>query len=149
MTRETVVYFAHPYNTVGSDGEREIIEELKSRQVSIFNPFKEEGDVLEKYGKEEYYKGPTYWQLARDIWTKDLGAVKKCDILLAWLPNKEGIGTSAEIATAYEYKKFIQIISPYRHPSFSVYADQYFLSIRKWKRRILYKWEEYNVDKKM
>lgn len=119
------------------------MEELEHRQVKVYNPFTEEGDIIKKYGKEEYYKGPIYWQMARDIWTKDIGAVKRCDIIVAWMPHKKCIGTSAEVATAYEYKKFVQIISPLKHPSFSVYADQFYLTIDDWIHFNTYEWEVY------
>jgi len=135
-------YFAHPYTTKGTSEEKEIIEELKSRRLDLYEPFTSEGKLLEKYGVKEYYTGPIYYEMAREIWTKDIGAVKKSDIIVAYLPHPS-MGTAMEIATAYEFKKFIQIISPMKHPSFSIYADQLFESIQAWKNHKQYKWINY------
>lgn len=136
-------YFAHPYHSRKSPKIDKIKEELRFRQVEVYDPFLEEEEILARYDKKEYYEGKIYWQLARDIWTKDIGSLKKCQFVLGWIPDRNCIGTAAEIATAYDFKKFIQIISPLRHPMFSVYADQYFLSVDEWIRRHEYIWETY------
>jgi nucleoside 2-deoxyribosyltransferase len=137
-------YFAHPFETRGSPEEKEILEELESRRLNVHEPFTEEDCILKKYGKTHYYMDgkPIYFELAREIWTKDLGAIKNSDIVVAYLPNRQ-IGTSMEVAVAYEYKKFIQIISPIKHPSFAVYADQLFETIADWKRYKEVKWVNY------
>lgn len=135
------IYFAHPFITRGSIEEKEILEELELRRLMVYEPFKKEEEILKSYNVDDYYTRP-YWELARRIWTQDLGRIKKSDIMLAWLPEKS-IGTAMEIAVAYEYDKFIQIISPIKHPSYAIYADQLFESITDWKNYKVYKWENY------
>lgn len=138
-------YFAHPYKSRYSKEEILILEELKHRRLEVYEPFRGEGKILQKYGKTEYYTGPIYGELAREIWTKDRGAVLKSDMLLAYIPDEyESRGTMAELAIAYEHKKFIQIISPLKHPSFSVYAyDELYETIDDWIRHKRYKWEKF------
>lgn len=137
------VYYAHPYKTRGTHIEERIIDELKSRRLIIHEPFTKEAEVLSKYGVEEYYERP-YFELARDIWTKDRGRVIKSDIIVAHIPDDiQAIGTAMEVAIAYEFGKFIQIISPMKHPSFALYADQLFETVEDWERKRIYKWENY------
>jgi len=140
-------YFAHPDDTRGTPEEKEIIEELRSRRLNVHEPFKREDYILAKYGVKEYYEGPIYFELAREIWTKDMGAVKNSDMILAYLPYPS-TGTAMELAIAYECGKFIQIISPTKHPSYAVYADQLFESIEDWKYHRKYKWVNYKNGKR-
>ncbi|MHA1795243.1 MAG: hypothetical protein ACTSUK_03965 [Promethearchaeota archaeon] len=136
-------YFAHPYYTIGTYGEKRIKEELKSRRLEVIDPFEKEQKLLKEFAVEEYYTGPQYYELARKMWTKDMGYVKTCDIVVAWIPDYRALGTAMEIAIAYEAGKFIQIISPLKHPSYAVYADQYFLTIADWVSYREYKWEKF------
>lgn len=138
-------YFAHPQKSRYSEEELMIIDELKSRRLEIYEPFRGEEELLKKYGKKHYYIGPIYGELAREIWTKDRGAILDCDMLLAYIPDEfESRGTMAELAIAYEHKKFIQVISPLKHPAFSVYAwDELYETIYDWIRRKRYVWEKF------
>lgn len=148
-------YFAHPLKFKDSKEKMDIVLELLSRHLKIIDPFKDEQEILDDFGVDRYY-GNEYWELARRIFTKDLGQISSCRILVAWVPVNTGyesfdtknvpyevIGTTEEIAYAYEHNKFIQIISPIKHPSFAVYADQYFETIDDFIRRREYKWKRY------
>jgi len=143
-------YFAHPEQYKNREDKYRIIEELESRRLIVLDPFEEEKEVLKKFGTGSYFEGETY-ELARAIWTKCLGLISSAQIMVAWIPiideeflRKEPtyhtIGVGEEIAHAYNKRKFIQIISPIHHPSFAVYADQYFEDIDGWERMRKYKW---------
>ena len=138
-------YFAHPFKLMDTTEKMDILKELLSRQLIVVDPFREEQDILDEFGVDKYW-GNESWELARRIWTKDLGQISSCRLLLAWVPTYESaLGTMSEIAYAYEHGKFIQIISPIHHPSFAVYADQYFESINDFINRREYKWKRVKI----
>ena len=138
-------YLAHPFKFKDSKEKMDIVKELLSRHVKIVDPFKEEQEILDDFGVDSYY-GNESWELARRIWTKDLGQISSCRIVVAWMPTYEMIGTASEVAYAYEHNKYIQIISPIKHPSFALYADQYFESIDDFIKRREYKWKRYKNE---
>ena len=160
MNKKLKCYFAHPYETRFTPEEKEIIEEIKSRRLELIEPFAEEDNLLKKYGVKEYYSRP-YYELGREMWTKDLGKVRSSDILIAYMPEDvHAKGTMAEVVTAYEWNQFkiwmgkqgipykdslifIQIISPMKHPSFTVYPDQLFETIGDWKNHRQFRWLNY------
>lgn len=130
-------YFAHPGRTKGSKEEAEIIEELESRRVIIYNPF---DDILNT--RERFLENRTYKQ-ARQIWINDFKHVVDCDMLLAYQPVGTA-GTGAEILWAYIHHKFIQIISPIRHPLFAYVltkGNQFYDSIESWKNFRETRWD--------
>lgn len=135
-------YFAHPFKYKDTKEKMDVVLELLSRHLKIIDPFKEEQEILDDFEVDNYY-GNEYYELARRIWTKDLGQISSCRIMIAWIPTYEIIGTAMEIAYAYEHNKFIQIISPIHHPSFAVYADQYFESISDFIKRREYVWKRF------
>jgi hypothetical protein len=150
-------YFAHPYHYKDTPEKYKIIKELISRRLKILDPFEKEKEVLKEFGVDDYYLGETY-ELARRIWTQDLGLISSAQVLLAWIPSIDDLflekkamyhtlGTAMEVAEAYNKGKFIQIISPIHHPSFAVYADehQYFESIDNWIWHRDYKWRRYKT----
>ena len=54
---DMICYFAHPYESIGTPEEKEIIDELKSRRVIVINPFDGEDKMMqEKYGVDNYYE---------------------------------------------------------------------------------------------
>lgn len=135
-------YFAHPFKLKDTPEKMEILKELLSRQLIVIDPFRDEQEILDDFGVDTYW-GNENWELARRIWTKDLGQISSCRIFVAWIPSYNVIGTAMEVAYAYEHNKFIQIISPLRHPSFAVYADQFFESIPEFIRRNEYRWKRF------
>lgn len=146
-------YLSHPYHYKDTEDKYIILEEMNYRRLEVIDPFEQEKSILEEFGVKDYWEGETY-ELARRIWTKDLQAISNSHVVVAWIPSLEElrksenityhtIGTAMEICYAYEKKKFIQIISPIHHPSFSVYADQYFESIDDFIRRREYRWARY------
>ena len=92
-------YFAHPYKTIGSEGEKRIIDILEERKVKVINPFDTEDDVLEKYNDKPLRK------LGRDIWIKDLNQISKCNIFVVWMPDMPVFGCAAELQYALEWQK--------------------------------------------
>lgn len=134
-------YFAHPEKLKDSQEKYQIYAELCSRQINVIDPFKEEQHILDEFGVDRYY-GNECWELARRLWTNDLGAIKSCKILVAWVPTYESaLGTMSEIDYAYINGSFIQVISPILHPSFAVYADQLFQTIDDFIYRREYRWK--------
>lgn len=140
------VYFAHPYESMGSKEAREIIEELKSRKLEVVNPFDGEDDLMrEKYGVENYYPDPPF-QLGVDIWAQDLRRVAQADMILVYVPEGERLsgGCGIELFHAWQLKKFIQIISMSKHPAFAYILahsnGQMFRSINDWKNYRQLRW---------
>lgn len=133
-------YFAHSRQDYGSVEELEILEEMKRRRLLPYEPFLEEEKILQSYNVQNFDDNP-YYELGRRLWTKCTGAIKRCDIILGWIPRRDSIGVSAELAIAYESKKFIQLIAPFPHPLYTVVPDQYFDSIQSWKNYRQYEWK--------
>ena len=139
-------YFAHPYESIGSPEEKLIMDELKSRGVTVVNPFDGEDELmLKKYGRTCYYPDPPYG-LAREIWIKDLRQVKDCNMILVYVPDGVRLsgGCGIEMFYAYQQGKFIQIISKSKHPAFAYVLDghtQMFTSIANWKRKRELRWD--------
>jgi len=118
-------YFAHPFNTRGSEEEKKIISILEERRIEVINPFDGEDRYLALFGVKEYWQDPLY-NIGRDLWKKDLKQIEDCDMLVAYLPEGS-IGTAAEIQFALDCQKkkrrnrandpyLIQIITDIRHP---------------------------------
>lgn len=139
-------YLAHPYESRDSPEIKEIIEELKSRGVTVINPFEGEDDLmLKKYGRETYYPDPPY-KLGREIWVKDEAQVAACDMILVYVPDGSRLsgGCGIEMRKAYDWNKFIQIISKSRHPAFAYVLtgpNQMFESIEDFKKMRKVRWK--------
>lgn len=119
MSKKLKGYFAHPYKKRLSSNKYKIKAELKERGVEVIDPFIGEYKILRRHNIKEYYEAPNY-KLAREIWLKDFQQVEMCNILVAWIPeNLPVIGTTAELVHAHRFGKFIQIISPLKHPLFA------------------------------
>jgi hypothetical protein len=130
-------YFAHPGRTKDTREEADIIKELESRRVIVHNPFEENIVVRKEFLESRPYK------LARKIWINDFKAVVDSDMLLAYQPVGTA-GTGAEIIWAYIHHKFIQIISPIKHPLFAYVLtgpNQQFESIEDWKHHKRMVWD--------
>lgn len=131
-------YFAHPGRTHGTPEEIEIVNELEFRQVEVHNPFD-----TQLHMNVENWKEQLEYKKARDIWIEDFNAVYKADMILAYQPFGTA-GTGAEIIFAYLNHKFIQIISPIRHPLFAYVltgGNQMFLTIDDWKNHKQFRWD--------
>jgi hypothetical protein len=135
-------YFAHPYTEKDTDEKFSIMNILKERGVEVTDPFEVEEDILAKYGVKEYYENPLY-KLGRELWINDLKRIRTTDMILAWIPYPT-IGVSKELQYAYLYKKFIQIISPIKHPSFAyvlTHGNQQFEDIKAFDRMRVMRWD--------
>ena len=136
------VYFAHPLDLRFDEDKFRILDELKSRQLLVYDPYDEEEKIVHAYGQETYWDNPN-WDLARELWTKDLKAINKSDFLLAWIPTYEAIGTSKEMTIAYLTRRmYVQVISPILHPSFAVEAHQLFTTIDDFVARKPHIWKK-------
>ncbi len=142
-----ICYFAHPYESIGTSEETEIINELKSRQVTVINPFDGEDKMMqEKYGQSGYYPDPPF-KLGVDIWAQDLRRVAEANMLLVHVPEGTRLsgGCGIEMFHAWQLKKFIQIISVSKHPAFAyVMAHsnaEMFSSIEDWKKFNKLRWK--------
>jgi len=147
-SEEFKCYLAHPYESQNSEEIQIIKDELVARRVKVVNPFDGENELmLEKYGRECYYPNPPF-QLAVDVWTKDMRQVSECDMLLVYVPDGKRLsgGCGVELFKAWQEKKFIQIISKSRHPVFAYVLahsnGQMFESIENWKKYKELRWAE-------
>lgn len=122
MNKKLKCYFAHPWDTRGSEEEKRIIKALEDRRVEVCNPFDGEEGLWAKYNRKAYYPNPPY-KLGREIWILDLHRVKMCDMLVAYLPHT-AMCTAVELAEAYRLEKFIQVISPMKHPLIAYVLDR-------------------------
>jgi len=141
MSKKLKAYFAHPWRSKDLPDKQRIIDILESRKVEVIDPFTGENELCEKYGEKDYYPNCNY-ELGRAIWLKDLQQIRNCDMVVAWIPdNVEGrvMGTSYELCYAFmQYPaKFIQIISPLKHPFFAYLisgGNQHFTSIDSFEK---------------
>ena len=131
------VYFAHPSKMIGSDDEKRIIQILKDRKLDVINPFDEEASIRIQINLKTW-KDTMPKDFARKLWVNDLAFINTSDIIVAWFPLYEAIGTAAEVQHALDLQKkyyytrknykskglLIQIISKIRHPLFA-YALQH------------------------
>jgi len=114
-------YLAHSWRSRHHPDKYRIISILNERGVDVIDPFEGEDKLCREFGEENYYPNCKF-DLGRSMWRKDLQQIDSCDMLVAWVPNHiDGrfIGTSFELGYAYIKRKFIQIISPLRHPAFA------------------------------
>jgi len=134
-------YFVYPKGYKDAVGINRIKEEMVSRRLEVIEPLLNDNKIVEEFGLDRYYSNET-WTVARKIWTQRLKLLASSDIVISWVPDFDYI--PLEIPIAYKSKKFIQIISPTLHPSFSVYASekQYFTNIDNWIHRRDYKWRK-------
>jgi len=123
-------YFAHPYNHRNDRDKFQILKHIHKRMsLAVIDPFDGEDKLLKKHGVEEYYKNPLH-DLGCEMWLKDLNQIHRCQYLVAWIPDYEALGTSAEISYAYALQRvYIIIISPILHPSFALYHREMYLSV--------------------
>jgi len=146
MTKKLKAYLAHSWRSRDHPDKQRIIDILKQRRVDVIDPFDGEEELCAKFGETDYYPNCNY-KLGRAIWDKDMQQVRNCDVLIAWIPDDvEGrfMGTSYEICYAHEHNKFIQIISPLKHPFFAFLVSkghQWYGSIESFERLRKEKWE--------
>ena len=143
VSKKLRCYFSHPYEKRHSKKKYRIKKVLEERGVEVIDPFIGEFKILRKHNiEEDYYNNPKF-KAAREMWIKDLKQVRECDMIVAWIPEPS-IGCSAEIQYAYKKKKFIQIISPIKHPSFAYVltgANQQFESVKDFENLRIMRWE--------
>ena len=130
-------YYAHPFSTKGSEGEKEIIKILKSRYIRITNPFDGEDDYIKKTFKVENYYPTTPFDAGVWIWDKCIRQINNSDLFLVWIPEQKEItgslghfkttarGCYAELQYAVDLQTrrrkagipyLIQMITTDRHP---------------------------------
>jgi len=133
-------YFAHPYKTRDSAGERRIIHVTRNKGHEIINPFDGEDDILEEHGVKEYY-GNVKQAVARSFFYRDLNQVKECDAIIGWVPRGriQAVGTPMELMYAWrekkasKKKKYIIIISEIPSPFFICIADEFYPTIHDYE----------------
>ncbi|MCP4651654.1 MAG: hypothetical protein GY853_16455 [PVC group bacterium] len=147
MSKILKAYFAHGWRSKSHPDKQRILDILKERKVEVIDPFVGEDEMCAKYGEEDYYPNCNY-KLGRAIWLKDLQHIRECDMVVAWIPEGvEGrfMGTSYEMCYAFmQYPpKFMQIISPLKHPFFAYLisgGNQHFTSIEAFEKLRKEKW---------
>lgn len=102
------VYFAHPYNTVGSDGEQCILEEMAKRGWEVLNPFENNPDeeVIERIKRGDFGSLDAFILVEKDLENLDM-----CHSILVWLPgNIAAVGTICEMVYAFKAHKYVVVI---------------------------------------
>jgi len=121
------IYFAHPWDRLGTKREEMIIKKLEERGFEVINPFVGENKLEAKYGGMGYYDNPLR-AFALDIKEKDFKQVIDCDAFFAWIPKDVTmIGTIREFDKALENGRYT-IILCYRPNPFLEDADELYLS---------------------
>jgi len=111
-------YFAHSWISKDHPDKIRIVKALEEMKIEVIDPFNGEDDLCTKHGEIDYYPNCNY-KLGRDIWVKDLGQIREADMFLMWIDSSAPgrfMGTSYEMAYAFNLGKHIQIISDLRHP---------------------------------
>ena len=86
------VYFAHPHRDKDTADKKRIMGLLEDKFTEVVDPF------LKK--SESTGDG---WL----IWSDDLKLIDECDIVFAWIPDREVIGIIAELEYSKKTKKQI------------------------------------------
>jgi len=135
MSNPLRLYLAHNLNDRHEIRKIEL-ELEKEFDIELLNPFYD----VKREDIEEMDTGKiTRWeftlQQCREIVNRDLSGIDSCDGLLAIIKTPS-IGTTLEIAYAFQHKKVIHIVSEnfHSHPWLRVYADQRFVTIDDYKK---------------
>lgn len=130
------IYFAHPFDKIGSKREEMIIKTLEERGYEVVNPFERESKLNEKYGVNHYYESPTK-SFAKDIVRLDKEAVKECDEYFGWFPKGVTmIGTPIELVWAYDFGKKITVICYKPQPFLWCLADTFYIGYENFVKDI-------------
>ncbi len=111
-------YFAHSWISKDNPDKIRIVKALEQMKIEVIDPFTNEDKLCEEFGETDYYPFCNY-KLGRAIWVKDLAQIRQADMFLMWVDSHmQGrfMGTSYELAYAFNLGKHIQIISDLRHP---------------------------------
>lgn len=134
------IYFAHPFDTIGTEKESEIKEKL-SESYEVCDPFETEEELNKKYGVDNYYDNPTK-EFAFSILTADKDKVYKCDELFAWIPKGiTTIGTVIEMMWANGVGKLVTVLSYKPQPFFVQYSDTLYTSYEDFMNDHRYIWK--------
>lgn len=140
MKKKKTIYFAHPFDKIGSKREEMIMRKLEERGFKVIDPFAGEDVLCKKYNTDNYYGNPTR-QFALEIKERDFGAVMKCNALFAWIPKDVTmIGTIREFDKALEYEIYT-IILCYKPNPFLEDADELYLSYQDFLEGKQYVWK--------
>ncbi len=102
------VYFAHPYDTVGTVDEKRLLEEMTKRGWDVLNPFENNPDeeVIERIKSGHF--------IALDaliLVENDLDNLNNCDTVLVWLPSSSSsVGAICEMVYAFKAHKYEIVI---------------------------------------
>lgn len=125
--KRPTIYFAHPFDRMGSKREEMIERILEERGYEVVNPFKKEIDLNAKYGVNNYYENPTK-EFAEDIVVSDYKLVADCDEYFGWFPKGVTmIGTPLELAYAMKHKKKITVLCYKAQPFLWYHANVFYL----------------------
>lgn len=123
------IYFAHPYESWKSKEEFVIEHILPLRGYEVVNPFNAEKKLLDKYKTHDYYSKPTR-DFAEEIYLQDYYTVMECDAYFGWFKSKGAmIGTSIELAWAYQNGKKILALCEKPHPFIWSMVDIFYSSL--------------------
>ena len=124
-------YFAHPYDSIDSDGEKRLLEYMAKEGWEVINPF--ENDPLDETIIENIKSGKFSSLEATALVENDLIHILECDAILVWIPKGfPSIGTICEMVfAATQSKKWVMVIHERSSPHSWVvhYADELYLSI--------------------
>ena len=135
-------YFAHPYDSIGTDGERRLIKAMEECGWSILNPF--DNDPIDSDAVENIKSGTFSVEDAAVLVNNDLTHILECDAILVWIPEGiPSVGTICEMMfAATQGRKWVIVVHERSHPHSWVvhYADELYLSIENFINE-----EEYDV----
>lgn len=135
------IYFAHPFDKIGTKREAIIIEKLKELGYEVTDPFKGEDFLCEKYECDNYYGNPCR-AFAEDIMKRDLSQIDRCEALFVWIPKGvTTIGIIREVDYAFRHNKYV-IIMTYKANPWLLETDELYLSYRDFLEGKKYGWED-------
>lgn len=126
------VYFAHPYNTIGTEGEQHLLNRMARLEWDVLDPF--ENDPIDSDVVENIKSGKFSSEDAAALVNNDLSHILECDAILAWIPKGvPAVGTICEMMfAATQGKKYVIVVHERSTPHSWVvhYSDELYLSIR-------------------
>ena len=125
------VYFAHPYDTIGTPSEKTILKGMADRGWEVLNPFEHNPaeDIIKRITSGNFSICD-----ALCLVENDLEGLSECDAVLVWIPNiSTSIGTLCEMVYAFKAHKYVIVIQQqlngFPHAWVVYHADKIYTSV--------------------
>ena len=142
--KKKTIYFAHPFDRIGTKREKMIEQILEERGFEVINPFKMEQELNKKYGVDNYFDNPCKG-FAKDIVDQDWQMVSGADAYFGWFPkNATMIGTPIELVWAVLLEKEIITLAHRPHPFVLMFSHIIYIGYKNFAKNIPFLEQRHN-----